>query len=66
MYVSVCPWLLYSLEYFLLQLSNSEWLSSVMTKIQELGKKKSYLRELCARAIVDILTVVRLYNFIFI
>lgn len=37
-----------------------------MTKIQELGKKKSYLRELCAKAIVDILTVVSLYNFIFI
>lgn len=41
-----------------ISLSNSEWLSSVMAKIQELGKKKSYLRELCAKAIVDILAVV--------
>lgn len=36
-----------------------------MTKIQELGKKKSYLREICAKAIVDILTVVSMNILLF-
>lgn len=37
---------------------NSDWLPVLITRVRELSKKKSYLKELCAKVIVDILTVV--------
>ncbi|KAL9986840.1 hypothetical protein ACROYT_G001046 [Oculina patagonica] len=37
---------------------DTEWLGSLITRIKELSKKKSYLQELCAKVLVDILALV--------